>query len=134
MENAKDKALWKKIRTEAKNKFKAYPSAYASFWIVNQYESRGGKYLKNSKKDCSSLTRWAREKWVNICEKTASGKFKSCGRKNLDSKTKSDYPVCRPSVKISKKTPKTVHELSKTEIKKSCETKRKNPKKNLKKF
>lgn len=132
MDNAKDKLLWKNLRTEAKNKFKAYPSAYASSWIVKEYKKRGGKYIKNSKKEYNSLSRWLDEKWINICEKTSSGKFKSCGRNSASLKSK--YPVCRPSVKINKKTPKTVHELSEKEIKNTCHKKRKNPSIKLKKF
>ena len=37
-----DKALFKKIKNEAKRKFKPYPSNYASVWIKNQYKRRGG--------------------------------------------------------------------------------------------
>ena len=38
-----DKSLFKKIKNEAKKKFKTYPSNYASEWVKNQYEKRGGK-------------------------------------------------------------------------------------------
>jgi len=38
-----DKNLFKKIKNQAKNKFKPYPSNYASVWIKNQYKRRGGK-------------------------------------------------------------------------------------------
>ena len=37
-----DKNLFKKIKNQAKNKFKPYPSNYASVWIKNQYKRRGG--------------------------------------------------------------------------------------------
>ena len=38
-----DKSLFKKIKNEAKKKFKPYPSNYAAAWIKNQYKKRGGK-------------------------------------------------------------------------------------------
>ena len=44
-----DKALLKKIKEEAKNKFKVYPSSYASAWVKKEYKKRGGKY-KNGRK------------------------------------------------------------------------------------
>ena len=39
-----DKALYSRVKSEAKRKFKAFPSAYASAWIVRIYKKRGGKY------------------------------------------------------------------------------------------
>ena len=54
-----------------------------------------------------SLDRWFKEKWVDV--KTG----KQCGRgKNEKGRP---YPACRPSVKVSKKTPKTTSEMSKEE-------------------
>ena len=54
-----------------------------------------------------SLDRWFKEKWVD--GKTG----KKCGRgKNEKGRP---YPACRPSVKVSKKTPKTTSEMSKEE-------------------
>ncbi len=54
-----------------------------------------------------SLDRWFKEKWVDV--KTG----KKCGRgKNEKGRP---YPACRPSVKVSKKTPKTTSEMSKEE-------------------
>ena len=54
-----------------------------------------------------SLDRWFKEKWVDV--KTG----KQYGRgKNEKGRP---YPACRPSVKVSKKTPKTTSEMSKEE-------------------
>ena len=53
-----------------------------------------------------SLTRWFKEKWVDV--KTG----KDCGRTKGDGRP---YPACRPSVRVSSKTPKTRSELSKAE-------------------
>ena len=38
-----DKALYKRIKNEARRKFKPYPSNNASAWIKIQYKKRGGK-------------------------------------------------------------------------------------------
>ena len=54
-----------------------------------------------------SLTRWFKEKWVDV--KTG----KDCGR-GKDEKGR-PYPACRPSVKVDKKTPKTTGEMTKEE-------------------
>ena len=53
-----------------------------------------------------SLRRWFKEEWVDV--KTG----KPCGRQKGESR---GYPACRPSKRISSKTPKTRSELSKTE-------------------
>ena len=53
-----------------------------------------------------SLDRWFKEKWVDV--KTG----KPCGRQKGESR---GYPACRPSKRISSKTPKTRSELSKAE-------------------
>ena len=40
----KNKALYAKVKAEAKRKFKKWPSAYGSAWLVKTYKSRGGTY------------------------------------------------------------------------------------------
>jgi len=52
------------------------------------------------------LTRWFKENWVDV--KTG----KPCGRKKGE---KRGYPACRPSKRVSSKTPKTVGEMTKSE-------------------
>ena len=39
-----NKALYARVKREAKNKFKTWPSAYASAWLVKTYKARGGRY------------------------------------------------------------------------------------------
>ena len=39
-----NKALYSRVKAEAKRKFKVYPSAYANGWLVKTYKARGGKY------------------------------------------------------------------------------------------
>ena len=64
-----------------------------------------------------SLKRWHQEKWVDI--KTG----KPCGRRSA-SKSKRGYPACRPSKRVSSKTPKTTSEMSSSEKSKFKRTKR----------
>ena len=44
MATPKNKALYNRVKSEAKRKFKTWPSAYASAWLVKTYKRRGGKY------------------------------------------------------------------------------------------
>ena len=37
-------SLYARVKAEAKRKFKVFPSAYASGYIVRQYKKRGGGY------------------------------------------------------------------------------------------
>ena len=39
-----NKALYSRVKAEAKRKFKVYPSAYANAWLVRTYKKRGGGY------------------------------------------------------------------------------------------
>ena len=40
----KNKALYSRVKAEAKRKFDVYPSAYANAWLVKTYKKRGGTY------------------------------------------------------------------------------------------
>ena len=52
------------------------------------------------------LTRWFKENWVDV--KTG----KPCGRQKGEKRV---YPACRPSKRVSSKTPKTTKEMSPAE-------------------
>tara|TARA_A100001391_G_scaffold196314_1_gene174711 strand:- start:907 stop:1161 length:255 start_codon:yes stop_codon:yes gene_type:complete len=54
-----------------------------------------------------SLKRWFKEDWVDV--KTG----KPCGRRKGEKRK--GYPACRPSKRVSKDTPKTTGEMSKSE-------------------
>jgi len=54
-----------------------------------------------------SLRRWFKEEWVDV--KTG----KPCGRQKGEKR--GGYPACRPSKRISSKTPKTTGEMSSKE-------------------
>lgn len=121
-------ALYNKVKAQAKRKFKKWPSAYASGWLVKEYKRRGGKYA-GKKSMSSGLTRWFAEKWINVCKLP---KRVACGRpKTSLSEWKRKYPYCRPSRRVNKSTPKTARELSKGEIARRCKRKRKNPMKRV---
>ena len=38
--------LYARVKSEAKKKFRVYPSAYAIAWLVRTYKKRGGGYRK----------------------------------------------------------------------------------------
>jgi hypothetical protein len=72
------------------------------------------------------LNRWFKEKWVDVSRKDKDGKHPPCGRSKANTSSKG-YPKCRPSVKVSDKTPKTSGSMS--EGQKRAATKRKRAKK-----
>jgi hypothetical protein len=113
----KDTNLYNKVKNLANKKFKSKTGVYRSSWIVREYKRRGGKYTLSKPKN-SGLKRWYKEKWVDLNRpiKNSKGKvigYKSCGRSNQSSKK---YPLCRPSKRVSPKTPKTYKELSKKSL------------------
>ena len=123
-----NKTLYNKVKASAKKKFKKWPSAYASAWVVKEYKRKGGKY-KGTKPLKTGINRWMDEKWINVCKLP---KIVSCGRKKLSAKNwKSKYPYCRPLKRITSKTPKTASELTKQEIKRRCSIKTKEPMKRI---
>jgi hypothetical protein len=73
-----------------------------------------------------NLNRWFKEKWVDVSRKDKDGKHPPCGRSKANKSSKG-YPKCRPSVKVSDKTPKTSGSMSSGQ--KQAATKRKRAKK-----
>ena len=64
------------------------------------------EWRKNVARSSGGLTRWFKENWVDV--KTG----KPCGRSKGE---KRGYPACRPSKRVSSKTPKTVGEMTAAE-------------------
>ena len=141
-----NKKLYNKIKSETKRKFKVWPSAYASGWLVKEYKKRGGKYksisksrrkstrksrrkstrkstMRFSQKNKSGLSRWFAEEWIDVCKLP---RIVKCGRKNARN-SKRMYPYCRPRYKITSKSPRIARSLSRNEIIKRCAIKRKYP-------
>lgn len=138
-----DPALYAEAKRRVKARVKVWPSAYASGQLVQEYKRLGGRYRttggkaaassakksgkrsKSKKRAEGGLTRWFEERWVNVCEpKTSAGKYKACGRKRATAK---NYPYCRPSVRVSSQTPKTVGEMTPAELRRMCQKKRSTP-------
>lgn len=115
-----DKKLYKKVKDLASKKFKTPSGVYRSAWIVREYKKRDGVY-SGKKSKSKGITRWFREGWVDINRpiKNTKGKvigYEKCGRKSTKTKK---YPLCRPSKRITKSTPRTLNEISKKSIKKA---------------
>ena len=115
-----DKKLYSSVKSLADKKFSSKTGIYKSSWIVKEYKRRGGKY--KGKPTSSGLRRWFKEKWINLNSpiKNSKGKvigYKSCGRKSTKDKNK--YPLCRPSHRVSSKTPRTYKELKRSSINKA---------------
>ena len=64
------------------------------------------EWRKKVARSSGGLTRWFKEKWVDV--KTG----KPCGRQKGE---KRGYPACRPSKRVSSKTPKTASEMTASE-------------------
>jgi|TARA_R100000479_G_scaffold42450_2_gene19240 hypothetical protein len=89
---------------KVKRSYKKFPSARASQAIA---KCRKGKGKVRKSKKGASLKRWQKEKWVD----TRTGK--ACGAKT----NKKQY--CRPSKRVSSKTPKTTSEISSSQKRKN---------------
>lgn len=117
-----NKSLYKYVKRLADKKFLSKTGVYKSSWIVREYKRRGGKYSgKRPSYKSSGLRRWYKERWIDLNRpiRNSKGKivgYKSCGRKSAKLRSKGSYPLCRPSKKVTLRTPKTVKSLSKRSI------------------
>ena len=84
-----DPQLYETAKQIASAKYKK-PSAYKSGFIVKTYKELGGRYQDDHKP--KNLKRWFKEKWMDIGNEA--------------------YPVYRPTVRISSKTPKLVKDIN----------------------
>jgi len=89
-------ACYKKVKAS----YKVFPSARASQAIA-KCRKASGSVRKSS--EGTSLKRWEKEKWTD----TRTGKACGAGGKN-------EY--CRPKVRVSSKTPKTISEISPSKL------------------
>ena len=94
--------LYDKVKKEIYAKHPKH-SAYRSALLVKEYKQRGGRY-KGTKDSKQGLARWFDEKWKNQ-------------RGEEGYKSKSD--VYRPTVRVTKDTPTTFSELTKTQVAKA---------------
>jgi hypothetical protein len=108
-----DPALYGRIKDKVKARVDRWPSAYASGQVVREYkaamDARGlNPYLDSKPNAKTGLSRWYRERWIDI----ATGK--PCG----SARTADYYPTCRPSRRITSKSPVTARELTPSQRKK----------------
>lgn len=92
--------LYNYVKGIADEKYKK-SSAYKSGFIVKTYKALGGKYKDDDKP--KNLSRWFEEDWQDIGHKL--------------------YPVFRPTIKINEKTPLTVNEIDKKNLKNQIKVK-----------
>lgn len=97
----KNTKLYNDVKKYADTIYKK-PSAYKSGFIVQEYKRRGGTYEDDGEKP---LKRWFDEKWKDIG-----------GR---------EYPVFRPTKRISKDTPLLPIEIKPSNLKSQIEKKQK---------
>lgn len=103
------KVLNPKLYKQAKDKYKHLKhSAYKSGLVVKEYKRLGGKY-EGDKPKKKGLSRWFKEKWRNQ-------------RGEVGYKKKGD--IYRPTKRITKKTPTTIKEISKKEVKRAMKEKK----------
>ncbi len=96
-----DLPLYNKVKLLADDIYKK-PSAFKSGFIIKTYKNLGGKYADDNQP--KNLKRWFLEKWQDIADL--------------------EYPVFRPTVKISKtKTPLLVSEINKKNLKEQIKLK-----------
>ena len=131
-----DSKLYNRVIKLANKKFLAPTSVYRSSWIVKEYQKRGGIYVGISKKN-QGLKRWFKENWVDTNRPKKNKQnivigYEKCGRKKAEKN--GIYPLCRPTKKISKQTPKTLQEISPEIIKNVNKRKQKNKLKKIVKF
>ena len=97
LNNRMSKPANMELYNRIKNKiFKENPinSAFRSGLVVKQYKEQGGTYVGTKPKD--GLTRWFKEEWKDV-----GGK---------------EYPVFRPTKRISKDTPLLAKEIDKKNL------------------
>jgi len=94
-------------------------------------KSKKTKLVKPLKKTKSKKTKSKKTKLVKPLKKTKTKKTKPakplkkympCGRPSAKSNT--PYPLCRPSIRITKKTPRTYQEISKKSLAKAKQQKK----------
>jgi hypothetical protein len=95
-----NKPLYQKIKARA-DKIYDKPSAFKSGYIVKEYKKEGGRYGDDARP--RDLHRWFKEKWVDVGHK--------------------QYPVFRPTVRVSKETPLTASEIDKEDLEKQIRKK-----------
>ena len=112
-----NKKLYSRVKSEAKRKFKVYPSAYANAWLVKTYKKRGGGYRTTWVELVVDLLNGLIKIGLILVQKKKDGSFAKCGRSKLEKDRKSKYPKCVPLAKARR--------MSKSQIRSAVTRKRK---------
>lgn len=96
--------MYKQAKKHADQVYGNTTSAYKSMFIVKTYKSMGGTYTPDRSIKLSGTKRWLREKWIQVEPFVSKNERKTCGT------TQRRKHACRPSVRVSSKTPITVQE------------------------
>ena len=96
-----NKKLYEKAKAEIYPKYKK-PSAYRSGAVVKRYKELGGKFKEDGER---KLKRWFQEEWKDVGDK--------------------NYPVYRPTKRITKDTPLTEREIDPENLKVQIKEKQK---------
>jgi hypothetical protein len=99
--NIENPKLYEKAKKIA-DKLYEKSSAYKSGFIIKKYKELGGTFI-GQKENKEGLNRWFEEKWKDIGNK--------------------EYPVYRPTKRITNKTPLTLNEIDPSDAKKQIELK-----------
>lgn len=109
-----DTELYEKVK---KHIYSIYdkPSAYRSGAVVRLYKENGGRYRDDDKP--KKLKQWFKEKWTDV-----------------STLQEPHYPLYRPTIRVNKSTPRTIHEIPQERIEYLSTLKNKIKKKKLPSF
>lgn len=99
-----DPDLYERARRAVDRVYKK-PSAFRSGAIVKLYKRWGGRYADDSRP--RNLARWFKEKWEDV----------------NPHKIRTSYPVFRPTVRVSARTPLTVSEVDPSDLRRKSRLK-----------
>lgn len=116
MPRALDPALYAQAVSDVTSRYGCRTSAYRSMAIVKRYKELGGRYAKNKRGGGAGggTSRWLREKWIQVRPYLLLGRKVACGAGAQHSGRGGlppPPPACRPSKRVSARTPLTVDEV-----------------------
>lgn len=136
--NSGKQALCPRGVRAAKQRYEVWPSAYASGHAAQVCSGRitdlqGERKVSpgfgphKDTRSSSPLARWYAEEWIDVCTGEPCGRrrrSRSPSKGKRKSSRERKYPYCRPTKKVSDKTPKLASALSASEKKRLCAQKR----------
>lgn len=94
--------LYAKVKRDISKSYGDTTSVFRSMAIVKEYIKRGGTYV--GKKRPSLTKKWLREEWIDVLSHL-KGVKKKCGS------SERRQHACRPSKRVDRSTPLTIHEV-----------------------